>query len=82
MIGYAVAMPQPAYSTARSLGVTGTVAVNIVVSRVGDVVSAEAVSGPQQLYAASVRAVRGWRFRPYLVDGRPVEVATTLQFAF
>ena len=82
MIGYALATPQPAYSSARSFGVTGTVAVNIIVSRLGDVISADAVSGPQQFYAASVRAVRGWRFRPYLVDGRPVEVATTLQFAF
>ena len=82
MIGYALAMPQPDHRTEQSDGLAGTVSVDIVISRLGDVISANASSGPEQFYAVSVHAVRGWRFRPYLVDGQPVEVATTLQFAF
>jgi len=79
MIGYSLATPQPA---TRPHSVSGTVTVNITVSRLGDVTSAHAVSGPPELYPAAIAAVRGWRFRPYLVDGRPVLVSTTLQFFF
>jgi len=79
MIGYALATPQPA---PRAHGVGGTVSVEITVSRLGDVTSARAVSGPSELYPSAVAAVRGWRFRPYLVDGKPALVSTTLQFFF
>ena len=81
MIGYALATPQPAYPT-RANGINGTVTVEITVSRLGDVTNARAVSGPAELRAAAVSAVRGWRFRPYLVSGMPVVVSTTLQFSF
>jgi TonB-like protein len=79
MIGYALATPQP---SPRPHSVIGTVAVDITVSRLGDVTSAHAVSGPPELYPAAVAAVRGWRFRPYLIDGKPALVSTTLQFFF
>lgn len=79
MIGYALATPQP---PAHTHGVSGTVAVDITVSRLGDVISAHAVSGPPELYPAALAAVRGWRFRPYIVDGKPAQVSTTLQFFF
>jgi len=79
MIGYALATPQP---VPRAHGIGGTVSVEITVSRLGDVTSARAVSGPPELYPAAVAAVRGWRFRPYLVDGKPALVSTTLQFFF
>ncbi len=82
MIGYALATPQPAYPAALARGITGTVAVEITVSRLGDVISARAVSGPPELRGAATAAVRGWRFRPYLTDGKPIEVSTTLQFFF
>ena len=81
MIGYALATPQPAYPT-QANGINGTVTVEITVSRLGDVTNARAVSGPAELRAAAVSAVRGWRFRPYLVGGMPVVVSTTLQFSF
>lgn len=82
MIGYALASPRPVYPSSLASGVSGAVAVEMTVSRLGDVISARAVSGPPQLRAAAAVAARGWRFRPYLVDGRPVEVSTTLQFSF
>jgi protein TonB len=82
MIGYILASPQPAYPAAQAHGISGTVAVDITVSRLGDVTSARAINGPPELRAAAVAAVRGWRFRPYLVDGKPAEVTTTLQFFF
>ncbi len=82
MIGYALSAPQPAYPAAQARGVSGTVVMQIVVSRLGDVISTRAVSGPAELRPAAAQAVRGWRFRPYLVNGIPAEVTTTLQFSF
>ena len=81
IISYALATPQPAYP-AQANGASGTVSVEITVSRLGDVISARATSGPTELRAAAAAAARAWRFRPYLVSGTPVVVSTTLQFFF
>jgi len=51
-----------------------TVMVEIVVGKDGHVVSAHAVSGPQEGYKACENAVRKWVFKPYLVLDKPVEV--------
>jgi len=40
------------------------------------------VSGPPMLADAAVEAVRQWRYRPYLLNGQPVEVRTTVNVVF
>ncbi|HXE09062.1 MAG TPA: energy transducer TonB [Acidobacteriaceae bacterium] len=82
MIGYVLASPQPVYPVGVANGVSGTVSVAVTVSRTGIVTSDHAVSGPAELRPAAVAAVRGWRFRPFLVGGTPTEVTTTLEFYF
>ena len=81
-MAYAVSATQPVYPVAQAKGAGGTVVMQIVVSRLGDVISTRAVSGPAELRPAAAQAVRTWRFRPYLVHGAPAEVTTTLQFTF
>jgi protein TonB len=34
------------------------------------------------LQLATLNAVRTWRYRPYLLDGQPVEVETTVNVIF
>ena len=82
MIGYVLASPQPAYPVGTANGISGTVTVALTISRTGTVTSDHAVGGPAELRAAAVAAVRGWRFRPFLVGGTPTEVTTTLEFYF
>ena len=82
MMQYALTTPTPAYPANQPTGMTGTVVVAIEVSREGNVTGAWAVSGPDELRSAALQAVQGWRFRPYLVDGAPAEVTTTLGFFF
>ena len=75
--------PAPEYPALASASrVQGTVIVQAVVGVNGAVVATRVLSGPQFLRAAALNAVRRWRYRPYLVDGRPAVVATnaTLQF--
>ena len=40
------------------------------------------VSGSPMLQQAALDAVRSWRYRPYLLDGAPVEVETTVNVVF
>jgi protein TonB len=40
------------------------------------------VEGEPVLAEAAVQAVRQWRYRPYSVDGRPVEMQTRITIRF
>ncbi len=66
----------------RSSGIKGPVVVQVVVNIDGHVVKAEAKSGPQELYASAEAAARQWKFRPYFLNGTPVEMDTTVTLAF
>jgi protein TonB len=39
-------------------------------------------SGPAMLQQSALDAVKSWRYKPYLLDGKPVEVDTTLNVVF
>jgi TonB family protein len=67
---------------ARHSGVQGTVALDIVVSAEGAVTQVKFVSGPEAVSQAAMDAVRWWRFEPYLVNGQPTAVETTLLLNF
>jgi protein TonB len=38
--------------------------------------------GPAMLQQAALDAVKTWRYRPYLLNGQPVEVETTINVIF
>ena len=64
---------------ARAARVEGTVALQAVISKFENL---RVVSGPAMLQQAAVDAVRQWRYRPYMLDGEPVEVETTINVIF
>jgi protein TonB len=68
--------------SARQAGIHGAVVMNAVIDREGAVRDIEVLSGPQQLRAAAVEAVRQWRYKPYELDGFAVEVDTTITVNF
>ena len=67
---------------ARAAGVTGTVVVDVHVSRKGAVLSLEVLDGPPLLRQAALDALKNWRFNPYRVNGDAVEWRTTINIAF
>jgi TonB family protein len=70
---------QPEYpEEARQAGLQGTVVLDAVVSREGAVTQVRSVSGPEVLSHAAIDAVQWWRYEPYLVDGHPATVETTV----
>ena len=42
----------------------------------------QVVSGHPMLTQSALEAVRQWKYRPYLLNGEPVEVETTIQVNF
>ena len=67
---------------ARQAGVQGTVVLDAVVSAEGAVTKVKFVSGPEALSPAAIDAVRWWRYEPYLVNGQPATVKTTVALDF
>jgi protein TonB len=64
---------EPSYpELARRMNVSGTVEVSITVDQLGKVAEAKAVSGPPLLRGAAEAALQQWRFRPAIVNGKPV----------
>jgi protein TonB len=58
--------------------VTGTVVVAILIDRNGDVLHPKVISGPAMLKKPVLDAVRKYKYKPYLLNGRAVEAETTV----
>jgi TonB family protein len=69
----------PVYPDVRARGV---VALTARVDSDGTVRTVRVVSGNRALAAAAVRAVRQWRYRPYLKDGQPAATETNIVISF
>ena len=53
-----------------------------VVDKEGKIVDLQVISGPKELVQAAMGAVQQWRYKPYLLEGEPVEVDTEVQVNF
>lgn len=75
---------QPRYSElARRAAVQGAVIVEAVIDELGLVTNVRLIRGlPMQLDVAAMDAIRQWRFKPALLNGRPVKVYYTLTVNF
>ena len=75
--------PAPRYpAEARDQGITGTVRLEVVIGTDGSVDELKVIAGHPILAEAAVEAVRQWRYVPTLLNGRPVEVASTIDVVF
>ncbi len=73
----------PVYPEAERAGnVQGIVTLDVRIGPDGSVVDVRPVSGPDGFFPAATEAVRWWRFQPYEVDGKPIEVETTVAVEF
>ena len=50
--------------------------------REGTIENLQVVSGHPLLVRAAIEAVRQWRYRPYVLNGEPVEVETQVTVNF
>jgi periplasmic protein TonB len=66
----------------KAAGIQGTVVLQATISRAGSIENLKVISGPPMLQQAAIDAVRTWRYKPYLLNGDPVEVETTISVVF
>ncbi len=67
---------------ARAARVEGTVRLAATISKSGTIENLRVTGGPAMLQQAALNAVSCWRYKPYLLDGQPVEVETTVDVIF
>ena len=81
--GLLIYKPLPQYSrVAVSMHAEGTVVLAATISTNGTITNLRVLSGPAVLQSAAVAAVSNWRYRPYMLNGQPVEVETTVNVIF
>jgi periplasmic protein TonB len=67
---------------AKSARVSGTVELEVTISKIGTIKDLHVVSGPVMLRQAAVDAVRTWRYKPYRLNNKPIESQSTIYVAF
>jgi protein TonB len=74
---------QPIYpAIAKAAGIQGRVVIEAIISKQGLVKQAQVVSGQPMLARAALQAVSRARYQPYMLNGQPVEVYTTIDINF
>lgn len=83
MQGFLLKRVQPAYpALAQAARIGGTVVLSATITREGAIENLQVISGHPMLVGAAVDAVRHWRYRPYRLNGQPVEVETQIVVNF
>ena len=78
-----VTSSQPAYpAEARQQRIQGVVILNTEIDKLGQVSDVKVISGHELLNQAAIDAVKQWRYKPFLLNGQPVDVVTTVTINF
>jgi len=81
--GFLVHEVKPLYPPlARQARIQGTVILQAVIGKDGRIENLQLISGHPMLSPAAIEAVRQWRYRPYTLNGEPVEVETAITVNF
>jgi len=74
-----ISKPDPIYpDIAKAAHVQGAVTFHAIVSKTGAVEALNVIDGPAMLGQSSMEAVRQWKYKPFLLNGEPVRVETTI----
>ena len=81
--GLLIRQIKPTYPPlAKQTRIQGTVVLQAIIARDGTIQQLRVASGHPILTQAAVEAVQQWRYRPYLLNGEPVEVETQITVNF
>jgi protein TonB len=73
----------PSYpAIARSAHMQGTIVVAAVISRTGAIEKLQVISGPMILRQAAIDAIERAHYKPFRLNGEPIEVETTISVVF
>jgi TonB family protein len=81
--GLLIKRVKPIYpQAALAIHAQGAVQIEATVNKEGMVVNPKVLSGDAVLAQAALEAVRQWRYKPYYLDGEPVEIKTQITVNF
>ena len=81
--GLLVHQVKPTYpALARQARIQGQVVLQAVIAKDGTIQNLHMVSGHPMLAPAAIEAVKQWRYKPYFLNGEPVEVETQITVNF
>jgi protein TonB len=81
--GLLVRKIQPTYPPlAKQARISGSVVLQAVIGKDGTIQNLRAVSGHPMLIQSAIDAVRQWKYKPYFLNGEPVEVDTQVTVNF
>jgi periplasmic protein TonB len=81
--GLLIRQVAPRYpAQARQARIQGTVVLQAVIGKDGSVQNVHALRGPLPLIQSAVDAVKQWRYKPYTLDGEPVQAETQISVKF
>jgi protein TonB len=73
----------PSYpQNALRMHIEGIVELMATISKSGDITHIKIISGDAQLTKAASDAVKQWKYKPYLLNGEPVEIQTQVTVNF
>jgi periplasmic protein TonB len=83
MEGLVLKRVQPRYpSQALQMRIQGPVQLQATISKTGDIENLKVVSGDSVLSRAALEAVRQWKYKPYYLNGDPVQIETQILVNF
>lgn len=81
--GLLIHQVKPTYPPlARQARIQGAVVLQALIAKDGTIQNLHVVSGHPMLAPAAVEAVKQWRYKPYFLNGEPVEVETQITVNF
>jgi TonB family protein len=81
--GLLIKRVQPTYpQAALAVHTQGAVQIEATITKEGNVVNPKVLHGDAVLARSAVEAVRQWRYKPYYLDGQPVQIQTQITINF
>jgi len=75
-------LPPECPDEAKKQHIQGTVVLKVNIDQHGNLISAEAIGGPPALAQAAIDAVKKWTYRPFMLNGEPVQAETQVDVKF
>jgi protein TonB len=74
---------EPEYPpVAKQLRLEGKVDLEAIVDETGAVVKVETIDGNPVLARAATEALKRWKFKPFIIDGKPTKVTAPVSVSF
>ena len=81
--GLLIKKVQPSYPpSAIRMKVEGSVQLLATIGKTGNITSVKVMSGEPVLAQAAIDAVKQWKYKPYYLNGDPVEIQTQVTINF